>query len=134
MSTKCQRRGVGGPSNVNVDRNKRRNKRSTFQVARFFIYVTLVFLSRGDSVIRLNFVYYFAKMFIDSIGGHFPYVNVDIRGVVLSMSTHVNERGQGVKKRSILVNVNCERPLRNQILIPVFEIVASYLSNLKNVI
>ena len=60
---------------------------------RFFIYVTLVFLSRGDSVIRLKFVYYFAKMFIDSIGGHFLYVNVDIRGVVLSMSTHVNERG-----------------------------------------
>ena len=49
--------------------------------------------SRGNNIIRLNFVYYFAKMFIDSIGGHFPYVNVDIRGVVLSMSTHVNERG-----------------------------------------
>ena len=58
-----------------------------------FTYVTLVYLSRGDSVIRLNFLYYFAKMFIDSIGGHFLYVNVDIRGVVLSMSTHVNERG-----------------------------------------
>ena len=39
-----------------------------------------VFLSRGDSVIRLNIVHYFAKMFIDSIGGHFPYVNVGIRG------------------------------------------------------
>ena len=54
------------------------------------IYVTLVFLSRGNNIIRLNFVYYFAKKFIDSIGGHFPYVNVDIRGVVLPMSTHVN--------------------------------------------
>ena len=50
------------------------------KVARFFIYVTLVFLSRGNNIIRLNFVYYFAKKFIDSIGGHFPYVNVDIRG------------------------------------------------------
>ena len=49
-----------------------------------------VFLSRGNNIIRLNFVYYFAKKIIDSIGGHFPYVNVDIRGVVLSMSTHVN--------------------------------------------
>ena len=52
-----------------------------------------VFLSRGNNIIQLNFVYYFAKKFINSIGGHFPYVNVDIRGVVLSMSTHVNERG-----------------------------------------
>ena len=49
-----------------------------------------VFLSRGNNIIRLNFVYYFAKKFINSIGGHFPYVNVDIRGVVLPMSTHVN--------------------------------------------
>ena len=52
--------------------------------------LTLVFLSRGNNIIRLNFVYYFAEKFIDSIGGHFPYVNVDIRGVVLPMSTHVN--------------------------------------------
>ena len=27
---------------------------------------------------------------INFIGGNFPYVNVDIRGVVLPMSTHVN--------------------------------------------
>ena len=39
-----------------------------------------VFLSRGNNIIQLNFVYYFAKKFINSIGGHFPYVNVDIRG------------------------------------------------------
>ena len=39
----------------------------------------------------------FAKKY-HSIGGHFPYVNVDIRRVVLSMSTHVNYRGVGGKK------------------------------------
>ena len=41
-----------------------------------------VFLSRGNNIIQLNFVYYFAKKIINSIGGHFSYVNVDIRGVV----------------------------------------------------
>ena len=40
--------------------------------------------SRGNNMIRLNFVlvYYVEKKIIDSIGGHFSYVNVDIRGVV----------------------------------------------------
>ena len=59
---------------------------------RDFSFMLLWYFYQGgiNSVIRLKFVYYFAKMFIDSIGGHFPYVNVDIRGVVLPMSTHVN--------------------------------------------
>ena len=42
--------------------------------------LTLVFLSRVNNIIRMNFVHYFAKKIIDSIGGHFSYVNVDISG------------------------------------------------------
>ena len=89
MSTKCQRRGVGGPSNVNVDRNERRNKRCAQNKP---VYVTLVLLSGGISI---ELCVLFCKKIIDSIGGHFPYVNVDTRGVVLPMSTHVKPGGRG---------------------------------------
>ena len=44
--------------------------------------------------------YYFAKFVIKFMGGNFPYVNVDIRAVVLPMSTHVNWRGVGGKKEA----------------------------------
>ena len=44
--------------------------------------------------------YYFAKFVIKFMGSNFPYVNVDIRGVVLPMSTHVNWRGVGGKKEA----------------------------------
>ena len=44
--------------------------------------------------IDLCVVYNFEKN-IDFIGGNFPCVNVDIRGVALLMSTHVNWREVG---------------------------------------
>ena len=53
--------------------------------------------SRGNNTIRLNFGYYFAKNFIDSIGSHFPYVNVDIRGVIANVNACQLE-GVGGKK------------------------------------
>ena len=40
------------------------------------------------------------RFVIKFMGGNFPYVNIDIRGVVLPMSTHVNWRGVGGKKEA----------------------------------
>ena len=50
-------------------------------------------------------------MFIDSIGGNFPYVNVDIMGGSIVNVNARQREGVGGKKEVNLVNVNCESPL-----------------------